>query len=1084
MAKGIGFLAVFGLLGSSVALVQHVSSPSADAAVHDAGSATRYREIWIDHDEFGGIGGVECGFESRRWFAEPLRGCGDYPLGFDIDSLAGVTGAEIFFDIWRGRSPSNVKFRVNDSGTRNAGAGQNWSRTPALRSIDVGDLQTGANELILEETSAYHLHDAAIRLYEANGAYPSGSGITSVSPAPRNGVLTVGADETITLTANVSGADAVEFIAFYDGYDRDNDGQRVDWQSFTRNNWHPGGTRKDARAPVAGYGTIGHVGTVHSDGTVVIGGTDIANSRGGVSGNTYTIEFDTSLIPNGSPIRFKVRALNEASNDGFWVVDALGGPTGTTTLARASGEFVEYSLDPDFRDAVLHHASGGDERTRPDAITRTLSLDTSDLISATMIGNYWERPRISINPSNPSDDDCGTGGEAGRVDEDWETDDRDVTGLVRQGNNVVCYEWTGGFGQFIENPGPMFVMRRTTGTVGNTPPAVSAGGPYSGLVGVDIAVVGEAVDTEPVTVRWRKADGPGTVSFDDDRDATTTATFGQPGEYVIELTADDGTNDPVTDRATVTVDGPPDVDAGGPYAIAEAGTLTLDGSVDDPGGATSEWSTVSGPGVAAFTDASDPTTDVTFPAPGEYVLALTADDGTFVAVVDEATVTVDAAPTVDAGADTFVVLPDGLAVDGSVTDDGPVSVRWTADDASVGFVDDEVSATTATFTTAGTYELTVTADDGVNPPAADTVTVEVFDAPPPDLPPTVDAGEDLTVERPAAASLAGTVVDDGAATTTWTQVSGPGATTFADASSASTTATFSLTGTYVLRLTADDGVNDPVTDDLTVTVTGTDEPTSPPPPVGTEDVGYWLGDGDGTIYDFGDARASDAVDHSIVTLATTPDGRGPWVLTDDGVVHIRGDAQHHGDVDLGTLNPGELVAALSVLPDGSGYWVFTDRGRAIPFGAAADLEDLVDLGVSGSLLGPIVDSAATPDGLGAYLVAADGGVFAIGSATFEGSMGGVALNAAVTGIAVDPDGEGYWLVAGDGGIFAFAAAFLGSMGGQPLNAPVVGAVAFGDGYLLVAADGGLFNFSDQDFLGSLGGNPPSTAVTAVAGFPA
>ncbi|MEM9713398.1 MAG: hypothetical protein AAGA17_14370, partial [Actinomycetota bacterium] len=70
-----------------------------------------------------------------------------------------------------------------------------------------------------------------------------------------------------------------------------------------------------------------------------------------------------------------------------------------------------------------------------------------------------------------------------------------------------------------------------------------------------------------------------------------------------------------------------------------------------------------------------------------------------------------------------------------------------------------------------------------------------------------------------------------------------------------------------------------------------------------------------------------------------------------------------------------------------------------------------------------------------------------------------------------------------GGIFAFEAEFLGSMGGQLLNAPVVGAIAFGDGYLLVAADGGLFNFSDQEFLGSLGGDPPAVAVTAVAGFP-
>ncbi|MDQ1498134.1 MAG: hypothetical protein QOI86_1474, partial [Actinomycetota bacterium] len=38
----------------------------------------------------------------------------------------------------------------------------------------------------------------------------------------------------------------------------------------------------------------------------------------------------------------------------------------------------------------------------------------------------------------------------------------------------------------------------------------------------------------------------------------------------------------------------------------------------------------------------------------------------------------------------------------------------------------------------------------------------------------------------------------------------------------------------------------------------------------------------------------------------------------------------------------------------------------------------------------------------------------------------------------------------------------------------------GNGYLMVAADGGIFNFSDQPFAGSLGNNPPTHPITAVA----
>ena len=54
------------------------------------------------------------------------------------------------------------------------------------------------------------------------------------------------------------------------------------------------------------------------------------------------------------------------------------------------------------------------------------------------------------------------------------------------------------------------------------------------------------------------------------------------------------------------------------------------------------------------------------------------------------------------------------------------------------------------------------------------------------------------------------------------------------------------------------------------------------------------------------------------------------------------------------------------------------------------------------------------------------------------------------------------------------------MGGRPLNKPMVGMVSYGDGYLMVASDGGIFNFSALDFRGSLGDNPPTDPIIAVA----
>ena len=97
-------------------------------------------------------------------------------------------------------------------------------------------------------------------------------------------------------------------------------------------------------------------------------------------------------------------------------------------------------------------------------------------------------------------------------------------------------------------------------------------------------------------------------------------------------------------------------------------------------------------------------------------------------------------------------------------------------------------------------------------------------------------------------------------------------------------------------------------------------------------------------------------------------------------------------------------------------------------------------------------------------------------------MGGQRLNAPVQSLVPDADGVGYWLVAADGGIFAFQADFKGSMGSARLNKPVTGMVRAGSDYLMVGEDGGLFDFSGtpDGFKGSLGANPPARPITSVA----
>lgn len=136
----------------------------------------------------------------------------------------------------------------------------------------------------------------------------------------------------------------------------------------------------------------------------------------------------------------------------------------------------------------------------------------------------------------------------------------------------------------------------------------------------------------------------------------------------------------------------------------------------------------------------------------------------------------------------------------------------------------------------------------------------------------------------------------------------------------------------------------------------------------------------------------------------------------------------------------------------------------------------------------MVGSASTPAGAaqpvgGYYEVATDGGVFAFGTASFYGSMGGLPLNKPIVGMAATPDGRGYWLVAQDGGIFAFGdAGFYGSTGSLTLNKPIVGMAATptGAGYYLVASDGGIFAFGNARFMGSTGGLTLNQPIVGMA----
>ena len=144
-------------------------------------------------------------------------------------------------------------------------------------------------------------------------------------------------------------------------------------------------------------------------------------------------------------------------------------------------------------------------------------------------------------------------------------------------------------------------------------------------------------------------------------------------------------------------------------------------------------------------------------------------------------------------------------------------------------------------------------------------------------------------------------------------------------------------------------------------------------------------------------------------------------------------------------------------PDGRGYWLVASDGGIFSFGDAR-----FDGSMGGTPLNaPVTGMAATANGAGYWLVASDGGIFAFGDAPFLGSMGGRPLNDPVDGMVASPGDGGYLMVATDGGIFGFGSiSFYGSLGagygGDPGDVPPVAGIALtpaGSGYWLLEPDG-------------------------------
>ncbi|MEJ2604934.1 MAG: PKD domain-containing protein, partial [Gammaproteobacteria bacterium] len=203
---------------------------------------------------------------------------------------------------------------------------------------------------------------------------------------------------------------------------------------------------------------------------------------------------------------------------------------------------------------------------------------------------------------------------------------------------------------------------------GNTAPVANAGPDQTVAIGTSVILDGSGTDDDgdALTYSWILAVPDGSAATLDDttrRDPTFTPDV--PGLYVASLTVNDGTEDSLPDEVEVTatdgtVNTPPSADAG-PDDTAETGTpYTLDGtgSSDADGDALSySWQlAVPAGSTATLDDPTSATPTFTPDLAGDYVAALTVNDGSEDSLTDEVVIT---------ATEPVAPAPDGVALDDS-----------------------------------------------------------------------------------------------------------------------------------------------------------------------------------------------------------------------------------------------------------------------------------------------------------------------------------------------------------------------------------------------------------------------------------
>jgi hypothetical protein len=283
---------------------------------------------------------------------------------------------------------------------------------------------------------------------------------------------------------------------------------------------------------------------------------------------------------------------------------------------------------------------------------------------------------------------------------------------------------------------------------------------------------------------------------------------------VVRLTVSDGDLS-ATDDCRVTVNAPPEADAGPDQQVSVGETVQMDGSgSSDPDGdaLTYSWQFVSRPEGSSAT-LSSPTSSATSFTPdvgGEYTVRLTVSDGGLTST-DECTADANSIPVADAGPDQSVNLGAVVHLDGSGSSDpdgDALTYSWQFESQPEG---SSATISTPTPTTAafdpdvgGEYVVRLVVNDGKASSGPDDCLISV------NTPPEANAGPDQEVNAGETVHVDGSGshdADGDPLTYSWSMFNRPSGSNAALSRNDIPNPTFTadVLGIYQLSLTASDG---------------------------------------------------------------------------------------------------------------------------------------------------------------------------------------------------------------------------------------------------------------------------------------